>query len=290
MNIPGNMQTPLTARGKPCKLCLTTAKEDGASGGLCHLHGGRRERDFKTPRSESKYWRDLYEKEKAAYIAEWRAGLKEKGRWHTPLAKDISYMSFREWLKEKEGVASPKKSSPKSPKRTPKQVTVESSFEDAFGTFSPKQLPKKFQYFERLPLPAMQEVLLLLNRKELRFICNEYPQAAKVCSTKRFRELYDARYPPSFEDEFERVDPLLGGALFYHLGGEKFLRELNAEKWHGQEQFKKFLKQNEKTKEGFLYQNAKKHSYMYVNYHNSDNIYGKRDIVSIIYKDPGGDF
>lgn len=49
--------------------------------------------------------------------------------------------------------------------------------------------------FEHVPLPALEQILLNLDRERLHSICISSRQAAKVCRQPRFRKLYNAKYP-----------------------------------------------------------------------------------------------
>jgi hypothetical protein len=115
----------------------------------------------------------------------------------------------------KSGKSSPRsgKSSPKSPKRSPVRklspnTKVYSNLDDLFGTFSSsprKTTPAEFHYFEKLPMPALQEVLLNMEWAELRRVCGSVPRTFKICKSDRFRELYSKKHP---------VKPLFRGLKF----------------------------------------------------------------------------
>lgn len=178
-------QSPLTAKGKECKLCK-------AQGGLCHLHS----RVAKTPRKDSKTWKKLYAKEKKRYVEGWRE--KHGGQWWAPTQKDIPYLPFEEWLEGKKDVKTPEK-----------KTKAYSDVSDMLGTFtkrtsspkrssSPKkELPVNFDKFKELPKPALQEVLLnIKSRKELTEICIFSEEARKICNLPLFRKEYDLRHPP----------------------------------------------------------------------------------------------
>lgn len=47
-----------------------------------------------------------------------------------------------------------------------------------------------FDRFESIPLPAMEEILLKLDRKELYEVCTTSKQAAKICGTFLFKKKY----------------------------------------------------------------------------------------------------
>ncbi len=59
------------------------------------------------------------------------------------------------------------------------------------GRSSPKSPPKTFDYFEHIPIPALQEVLLQLDRNQLHYVCTHSRQAAKICREEWFKEQYD---------------------------------------------------------------------------------------------------
>lgn len=65
-------------------------------------------------------------------------------------------------------------------KKTPKAVVKKKS--------SPKMV------LDAVPLPALQEILLNLDRAELYDFCSQNKQAYKICSQQRFRMLYEARH------------------------------------------------------------------------------------------------
>lgn len=147
------MDVPLTSAGKPCKLCK-------ARGRKCHLHGGTPSTP-KTPGSRS----------------------------------------------PKSGRSSPK-SPRKSPKSSPKRYVhpntkVVADLDDLFGTFespgtrtnrkSPLKTPTEFHYLERLPMPALQQVLLNMEWFDLRRVCAHVPRAFQICKSHNFREMYVAK-------------------------------------------------------------------------------------------------
>lgn len=194
------MDAAVTSTGKLCKLCKAKLKEKGDR---CHLHGGA-----KTPREYSKHWKALYEKERKEYIDAWKSQ-NEPGIWFTPLQKDIPYITFKEWLKGKEGVQTPPKHPPKtSPKHSPgrkspknKDVKPISDLDDLFGTFDtlgvrkspPKTPPAEFHYLENLPLPALQQILLNMPPGEL-FRVFSIPNVRKIIRENNFRRLYAKKH------------------------------------------------------------------------------------------------
>lgn len=113
---------------------------------------------------------------------------------------------------------SPKKSSPSSSlKRSPN--TKSGSFDSALGshkkrvssTISPKRsspkIPTKFEYINDLPLPALQEVLLNMDREELNKLCSMNKRAKRICDENNFRMMYNARnLPPLVKGELEEID------------------------------------------------------------------------------------
>lgn len=197
MDARQNTPPVITSAGKPCKLCKK-------KGDRCHLHGG-------TPREYSKHWKALYEKEKKEYIDAWKSQ-NEPGIWFTPLQKDIPYITFKEWLKGKEGAISPKKkATPKSAgRKSPKNKDVKSvsDLDDLFGTFDavmerkspPKTPPAEFHYFHSLPKPALQNIMLDLPWDELMAVCLYVGEARAICKLPNFRRMYAKRQiipPPS---------------------------------------------------------------------------------------------
>lgn len=112
------------------------------------------------------------------------------------------------------GSRSPKsgRSSPKSPRKSPKSsprryvhpdTKVVADLDDLFGTFespgtrtnrkSPLKTPTEFHYLERLPMPALQQVLLNMEWFDLRRVCAHVPRAFQICKSHNFREMYMAR-------------------------------------------------------------------------------------------------
>lgn len=63
---------------------------------------------------------------------------------------------------------------------------------------SPKAVVKKKSspkmVLDAIPLPALQEILLNLDRAELYDFCSQNKQAYKICSEERFRMLYEAKH------------------------------------------------------------------------------------------------
>lgn len=49
--------------------------------------------------------------------------------------------------------------------------------------------------FEYIPLPALYEIMLNLDRKELHYLCTSNKVANKICKEPRFREDYNKRHP-----------------------------------------------------------------------------------------------
>lgn len=183
------MDIPKTLAGSPCKLCT-------AKGSHCHLHGG-------TPRKDSKKWKLRYEKEEKEYVENWRQQQEERGRWYTPLRKDIPFIPYEEWLEQHKDSPSPKKSPLKSP-----DVKGYKDWTEMFGefkTFDPmstqESLPMELHKFENLPQPAMMKILLDLPIYQLKYLCNRSRQASKICKEPRFKKKYD------------KLHSLLGGKL-----------------------------------------------------------------------------
>ncbi len=100
---------------------------------------------------------------------------------------------------------SPKKSSPKSspksksssPKKSPLRASAKKSVSFPKSSSPKKSTPKFpiFDQFDHIPLPALQEILLNVDRERLNIICTQSRQAAKVCKTALFQRLYDVRHP-----------------------------------------------------------------------------------------------
>jgi hypothetical protein len=174
----------VTSTGKRCKLCKK-------KGDRCHLHGG-------TPREYSKYWKELYEKERNEYVAKWKSQ-NEPGVWFTPLQKDIPYVSFKEWLKGKEDTETPPKK--KSPKKSPKKkITPKLTSAVTPRKSPPKTPPAEFHYLRYLPKPALQNFMLNLQWSELMTICAHVEEAKEICKSRHFQKMYATRQeipPPS---------------------------------------------------------------------------------------------
>jgi len=58
-----------------------------------------------------------------------------------------------------------------------------------------KQTFEQFDRFEDLPKPALQEILLKLNRQQLHAICSISRKAFSICSENNFREIYNQSHP-----------------------------------------------------------------------------------------------
>lgn len=123
-------------------------------------------------------------------------------------------------------MVSPKKSSPKksSPKSSPKKSSPKKSSPKAStkrSRSSPKSSPKRsssqrspiFDQFEHIPLPALQEILLNVDRERLNIICKQSPQAAKVCGKRNFQILYDTRHSSLIVGKLKILGPRNGQVL-----------------------------------------------------------------------------
>lgn len=75
-------------------------------------------------------------------------------------------------------------------------------------------------YFEHIPLPALQEVLLQLDKKQLHYVCTNSRQASKVCSKTHFKKLYARKY---------QIDPLVRGVFTNISGGMEYDYDYNDE-------------------------------------------------------------
>lgn len=56
-------------------------------------------------------------------------------------------------------------------------------------------LPTEFSHFEKLPLPALEKILLTMDRKQLNYVCTHSRQASKICRINNFRLRYNALHP-----------------------------------------------------------------------------------------------
>lgn len=92
----------------------------------------------------------------------------------------------------------------------------------ASGRKSAKKSPTKKQkkravfadQFEHVPLPALQQILLNLDRKRLHEVCISSRQAAKVCKEPRFQQSYNARYPSLIVGNLRLIKTAGNGRLF----------------------------------------------------------------------------
>lgn len=165
------------------------------------MHGG-------TPRKESKKWRQRYLKEEGEFVEEWRTQLPtgEKGRWYTPLKKDIPFVSYEEWLEQH-------KDSP-SPRKTPKllkSVKGYKNWEAMFGEFYDPMAttefpPETLEMFENLPKPALFEVMLNLDRRQLQLLCISSRKANKICKERRFRTEYNKKHYILFSGKLRKIE------------------------------------------------------------------------------------
>jgi hypothetical protein len=92
------------------------------------------------------------------------------------------------------GKSSPKKSSPK--KKSLKKKSPRKSPKSPNRSQSPKSQSPKFHYLERLPKPALFEVLLNMGPKELKSLLM-VPQIASIIKEDRFKRLYDIKHKTS---------------------------------------------------------------------------------------------
>ncbi len=196
---------PLTEAGSPCKKCK-------AKGSPCHLHGG-------TPRTESSKWKAIYEKEKKAYIESWRAehASQYAGVWHTPMARDVTFPSFKAWLKAKEDEHSPRSASPRSKYRKSLSTRMKST----------KTSPSaQFDYFDNLPLPALQEVLLDMEPDDLKKMCNMNQRAKQICTSAYFRQNYEERHPqrPTYIFRGGKGETIIYNAKLTHFNSKQGIR------------------------------------------------------------------
>ncbi len=178
--------TGVTSSGKICKLCKK-------KGDLCHLHGG-------TPRKESKHWKAEYEKEKKAFIDDYHKVYTSEV-WHTPISKNPHFPSFIEWLKGRENEPSPKKISSKSQLAQSKAKSIQSKARatQKYRSTLKLQIPEPdsrvevfefMRYIDTLPIPALKEVLLNLDKEQLAYVCYYNKRANKLCSQPYFRSSY----------------------------------------------------------------------------------------------------
>jgi hypothetical protein len=187
-------QFPKTLSGSVCKLCKK-------KGGLCHLHGG-------TPRKDSKKWKQRYLNEEKEYVETWRNQQEERNRWYTPLRKDIPFISHEEWLEQHKNSPSPKKS--KSPK-SPKSYTSYKNWDTMLGEFIDPMATQDFppnvlESFEMLPKPALFEIMLKLNAKQLKILCSISAKANRICKEARFRKEYNKKHYILFYGDLRQVE------------------------------------------------------------------------------------
>ena len=89
---------------------------------------------------------------------------------------------------------------------SPSRKSVKSSKPQKSPTKKQKARAIFADQFEHVPLPALEQILLNLNRKRLHRICISSRQVAKVCRESRFQKLYDAKHPPLIVGELHLID------------------------------------------------------------------------------------
>jgi len=75
-----------------------------------------------------------------------------------------------------------------------------------------QQTFEKFDRFEDLPKPVLQEILLKLNRQQLHAICSISRKAFSICSENNFREMYNQSHSKQMiygdvHKSFQRNEP-----------------------------------------------------------------------------------